>query len=412
MEALEVKKSKYIILLILITRILAGCNGINQSESNPEITKVPVTLELGRGKLKTLPSYDKYQPGQLQVDLRSYDLTTLDLKDRYEDLIHADFDTITKWPYGLPYGFNPKEIIEYGKNPGLNIRELHKSGITGKGVSIAIIDGALLVNHVEYKEKLKLYEEINCLDKTAMSGGCAVVSAVAGEKTGVAPETSIYYIAETHRLLTQGKPDTDFSSLALAVNRIVKINETLPKGNKIRALVIDGGWTHTDNGYDAMNKAVEEAKEQGIFVISNSIYETYNQEMDFNGLGRDPLSNPDDTSSYGPGEEWKSSFFMFEKYSKANEVLLVPMNSRCTASATGDSDYVFYNVGDIKLSAAYIVGLYALACQVNTEITPQEFWRIALKTGDTVHIKNKVIKYDYKLKKVVNPERLIKELMK
>lgn len=412
MGALEVKKSKYIIMLMLITSILASCNGVNQSEPNPEITKRPLTYELGRGKLKMLPSYDKYQPGQMQVDLRSYDLTSLDLKERYEDLIHADFDTVTKWPYGLPDGFNPKEIIEYGKNPGLNIRELHKSGITGKGVSIAIIDGALLINHVEYKEKLKLYEEINCLDKTAMPAGCAVASAVAGKKTGVAPESDIYYIAETHRLLTQETPNIDFSSLALAVNRIVKINDTLPKGYKIRALVLDGGWTQGDKGYNAINKAVEEAKEQGIFVISNSIYETYNQEMDFMGLGRNPLLNPDESFSYSPGEEWKSSFFMFEKYSKAKEVLLIPMDSRCTASPTGDSDYAFYNVGDIKLSAAYIAGLYALACQVKPEITPHEFWSTALKTGDTVYIRNNVINYDYKLKKVVNPKRLIRELMK
>lgn len=412
MGELGVKKNKYVILLILITSILAGCNGVNQSEPNPEITKRPVTLDLGRGKLKTLPSYDKYQPGQLQVDLRSYDLTTLDLKERYEDLIHADFDTTTKWPYGLPDKFNPKKIIEYGKNPGLNIRELHKSGITGKGVGIAIIDGALLVNHVEYKDKLKLYEEIHCLDKTAMPSGCAVVSTVAGEKTGVAPESNIYYIAETHGLTAQGTSNVDFSSLAVAINRIVKINDTLSKEDKIRALVIDGGWTQSDNGYNAINKTVEEAKEKGIFVISNSIYETYNQEMDFSGLGRNPLTNPDDTSSYGPGEEWKSRFFMFEKYSNAKEVLLVPMDSRCTASPTGDSDYAFYNVGGNKLSAAYIAGLYALACQVRPEITPLEFWHTALKTGDTVHIKNKFINYDYKLKKVVNPVQLVNELMK
>jgi hypothetical protein len=37
---------------------------------------------------------------------------------------------LTKWPYALPDGFNPKEIFKYGKNPGLNIRSLHKEGIT------------------------------------------------------------------------------------------------------------------------------------------------------------------------------------------------------------------------------------------------------------------------------------------
>ena len=60
----------------------------------------------------------------MQVDLR-YDLTRLALRDSYEELMHADFDTVTKWPYWLPEGFNPKKILETGKNPGLGIDALH-----------------------------------------------------------------------------------------------------------------------------------------------------------------------------------------------------------------------------------------------------------------------------------------------
>lgn len=55
-------------------------------------------------------------------------------------------------------------LMESGKNPGLGIRKLHKEGITGKGIGIAIIDQALLIDHVEYKEQLKMYEEIHCAD--------------------------------------------------------------------------------------------------------------------------------------------------------------------------------------------------------------------------------------------------------
>ena len=58
-------------------------------------------------------------------------------------------------------GFNPDSIMEIGKNPGLNVRKLHKAGITGKGVGIAIIDQNLLVDHCEYKDQLRMYEEIH-----------------------------------------------------------------------------------------------------------------------------------------------------------------------------------------------------------------------------------------------------------
>jgi len=409
-----VKLSRSITITILILVLMAGCSNVllQESKSNPAITKTPSEFDFGRGKLSTIPSYDKFSSSTLQVDLRSFDLSSLYMKDRYSDLIHADFDTRTIWPYGLPGKFNPKKIIEYGKNPGLNIRQLHKKGITGKGVNIAVIGEALLVNHAEFKDRLKLYEEIHCLDKTATVNGCAEVSVVAGEKTGVASGANIYYIADTPGNYSESGLSTDFSWLVLSINRVLEINKKLIKGNKIKVLLIGYELTPEEAGYEALVKTIEKAKKQGIFVISNSIYETYDHELDFNGLGREPLADPDKLASYGPSEKWASNFFMFERYTRAKEVLLVPMDSRSTASPTGKKDYAFYNKGNLSLSAAYVAGLYALACQKMTTITPQLFWNKALETGDTVKIKNSNIDYEYKLKKLVNPVKLIDELKK
>ena len=58
-------------------------------------------------------------------------------------------------------GFDWKQIMEIGKNPGLCIRSLHDREITGRGVSIAIIDQALLTQHLEYADSLKLYEKVS-----------------------------------------------------------------------------------------------------------------------------------------------------------------------------------------------------------------------------------------------------------
>lgn len=49
------------------------------------------------------------------------------------------------------------QIMENGKNPGLGIRELHKQGITGKGVNVAIIDQNLLLHHPEFSGKIAAY---------------------------------------------------------------------------------------------------------------------------------------------------------------------------------------------------------------------------------------------------------------
>ena len=418
MKVLAIKMDKCIAVIITIAFLFSGCSTdfLQNDKSNPGITKSPPVVDLGRGKLSTLPLYERYKPALLQVDLRSYDLTASYLKDRYSELIHADFDTHTRWPYALPKDFDPKRIIEYGKNPGLKVRTLHKQGVTGKGVGVAIIGGALLVNHVEYRDSLKLYEEMDCLDRTATISGCAAASAVAGKSTGVAPGVNLYYIAQT--LNDNGVPNTgtldgnessvpDYSKLAEAIGRVVEINKKLQEGNKIRVLLTGRGWNSGYAGYDDVIKAVDRAKQDGIFVISGSLYETYDCEMDYNGLGRPPLADPDEAASYGPGQNWAGSFFMFGRYTHAAEALLAPMDSRCTASPTGYRDYAFYNTGDMDMSAAYIAGVYALACQVEPDITPQAFWGKALETGDTVSVKNIHMNHEYKLQKLVNPLKLI-----
>jgi hypothetical protein len=48
------------------------------------------------------------------------------------------YDGATNWPANVASLTN--EIMEEGKNPGLGIRSLHSQGITGKGISVAIID--------------------------------------------------------------------------------------------------------------------------------------------------------------------------------------------------------------------------------------------------------------------------------
>ncbi len=40
----------------------------------------------------------------------------------------------------MPAGCDPRKIMADAMNPGLGIRALHKQGITGKGVTVAIID--------------------------------------------------------------------------------------------------------------------------------------------------------------------------------------------------------------------------------------------------------------------------------
>lgn len=54
------------------------------------------------------------------------------MKGRVDDLLYSDFDSKTKWPKELPKDFNPDEIMENGKKPGLYVKKYMKKGLKEK----------------------------------------------------------------------------------------------------------------------------------------------------------------------------------------------------------------------------------------------------------------------------------------
>ena len=127
-------------------------------------------------------------------------------------------------PTGLPAGFDPQQVIELGKVPGLGVRKLHSLGINGAGVSIAIINQTLLVDHQEYADRLKWYEKYNGKSFPAQMHAPAVASIAVGKTVGVAPQAALYFLADNDM--------ATYSHLAQSVRRIIAINQTLPEGRK------------------------------------------------------------------------------------------------------------------------------------------------------------------------------------
>ncbi len=355
-----------------------------------------------------LPRYDPASTQGWQVDVRCIDLSRMDLSQRLDDLLFADFDTRTTWPATLPAGFDPEKVMQLGKSPGLGVRRLHEQGINGKGVGVAIIDQALLVDHDEYADRMRHYEEIHWPGDRASMHGPAVASIAVGKTVGVAPGAELYFIAERHGDYNPATREFawDFTLLAKSIDRMLEINKTLPKENKIRVISISVGWRPEQKGYAETNAAVERAKKQGIFVVSSSLAATFG--MHFHGLGRAPMSDPDLLSSYLPGSWWAKGFYENPQSALRENTLLVPMDSRCTASPAGPRDYAFYRQGGWSWAIPYLAGLYAVACQAKPDVTPELFWKTALETGAVVQIPKDG--KTFSLGKVVQPEALIKKL--
>lgn len=375
-----------------------------------EITRRPEPAKFGRGRLSSLPTFQPESTKPWQVDLRGADLSGLDLKNRLADLLHADFDDQTRWPAALPTTFDTQRIMTLGKNPGLGVRQLHTRGITGQGIGVGIIDQPLLVDHIEYADRLRLYEEIHSSSNApAQMHGPAVASIAVGKTLGIAPAADLYYIAELHGTTAAGGQfDWDFTWLAKSIHRLLDVNDTLPVNKKIRVISISVGWSPEQKGYAEAMAAVARAKQQGVFVVSTCMEQTHH--LAFHGLGRDPLSDPDRVNSYGPGSWWASAFWSGYRRFLPGERLLVPMDDRTTASPTGATDYVFYSSSGWSWAVPWISGLYALACQVKPDITPEVFWAEALKTGKTIRLKHET--EDIEFGTIADPVALLESLQR
>jgi hypothetical protein len=411
------KKIVWVVIMMLIASCGAPATTISpvlpiSEESMPQINIVrhPEAVDYSGffSELTSIPKFDINSTDPWQVDLRSRDLTKIDMTTSLSDLMYADFDSKTKWPSAnmIPADFNWQKIMETGKDPGLEIRALHDQGITGKGVGIAIIDQTLLVDHIEYEDRIRVYEEAEDITggwREVQMHGPAVASIAVGKTVGVAPEADLYFIATGDCGGATSIVDLDFSCRAKAIQRIVEINQDLPTSRKIRVLSLSFGWVPNSKGYDEITAAVDQARDAGIFVISSSLSQTHN--LNFHGLGRNSLSDPNKFQSYEPGLWWQQQFY---EQGLTTDTLLVPMDSRTTASPTGTEDYVFYREGGWSWSIPYLAGVYALAVQVKPDITAEEFWETALNTGRTIRISHN--RKDYEFGVILDPQALIEAM--
>ena len=356
-----------------------------------------------RGNLSVLPNAN----GDMGFDLRSSDISSFSLSGYEGALKRVTYNTNTVWPEELPEDFEPGIILENGRNPGLGIRELHGMGITGKGVSIAILDQGLNPEHIEYKDNLMGYELVHFFGSGAAMHGSAVTSIAVGNTCGVAPGADVYYIASTFGRITPIGFRSDVSSMADGIDRVVEINELLPTERKIRAISVSMGFGNTADG-KKVQKAIERAKEAGIFVLSTSPYMNY--DFTIMGLGRNFGENPDEVASYMPGLFWADDFYRNPSWPDSDKTLLVPMDSRTYASWDGVDGYEFCAEGGLSWAVPWMAGLYALCVQEYPAITPEVFIQTAFETGT----KRTIVQSgkEYTLGTIVNPKALVTALEK
>jgi serine protease AprX len=279
------------------------------------------------------------------------------------------FNQDTHWPLGCKP--DADRAMDEAKNPGLGVRALHKQGITGKGVIVAIIDQPLFDDHPEFAGKFAAYKNLCTGDGSDSSmHGPAVMSLLAGETIGTAPGAKVYFAAAP-----SWTKDAAFQAQAL--DWIVEENEKLPAESKIRVVSVSaapsGRGSPFDKNNDDWDKAVARAEKADILVLTCG-------EHGFIGPAYFTDKDRDDPAKMKPGFPGRSENAAWEASPRE---ILVPSSPRTTAEeyTKGDFKYQYTGRGGLSWSIPYAAGVLAMGWQLKPELTKEQIVDLLLKSA-------------------------------
>ena len=266
-------------------------------------------------------------------------------------------------------------LLEAGRDPGLGVRSLQARGITGQGVKIAIIDQSLLTDHPEISGAIAAYCETG-IDSGLNEGtlhGPAVASILAGQTVGVAPGVQVYYMA------TPGAADS--RPLTDALRHILEINETLPEGEKIRAVSVSAAPGDRDlfENADLWRDALAEAEAAGLLVLTAQGAASGSAHLSLSTSTFD-LTRRDSPAACKTGLPNDSGMLAARK---SPFCLGLPCAYRTVAEeyVPGQCGYRYDAVGGLSWGIPYCVGVMALGWQVAPALTNEEMLQTLLDTA-------------------------------
>jgi len=314
------------------------------------------TIPTRRGSWHPIQPIDSVEPFD---DVRDKDLSKLRATEILKVIDTLRFNEKTIWPDLEPFppAKKPDRILKDAMDPGLGVRRLHRQGITGKGVSAAIIDQPLYQDHPEFEGKIVKYFDTGCGAETSMHGP-AVTSLLVGAQCGTAPEAKVYYAAAP-----SWKRDTEYEARAL--DWIAEQNAKLSPSEKIRVVSVSAAPSSPnvrDKNRHMWGQACARAEQAGILVLDCTSERGVISACFLNARNRE------DPSRCTPGHRNSTSF------NPSTLRIHVPTEPRTTAeeSTKGDHSWQYCGTGGISWAIPYCAGVLALGWQVNPDLAPKQ----------------------------------------
>ena len=337
-----------------------------------------------KGIAKTEPNSTSTS-SEYSCALCGQDVSKSDLSELSEEqFIRLSFDEETIFSQEQKSKFRPNEILETGKRFGLQLELLHKAGIDGKGVNVAVLDTNFNVDNIEMKDKYGkskciIYDNETAHNKTMdFMHGKTVTALLCGTNVGVAPNLNLYffainngnkehYIHAFEKIKKLNKEGHNISIISMSSPVEKECNEQYTKefrDNNCELLdstnwLKSGYMYYNRNNYLNINEPQNFELELSIEEFDNIINETSKRTIENGG-------NPDYVKAILGGIPFEDKLF-------------IPCGGR-TYPQVGENNYKYSAYSSASWTIPQVAGLFALAKQLNPLLTFEEFTQISRET--------------------------------
>jgi serine protease AprX len=263
------------------------------------------------------------------------------------------------------------------------VRELHRQGITGQGVSVAIIDYRLFPNHPEFSRQLAAFHDLSGKQQGSVHGP-AVASLLVGAHCGTAPGARLYFAATSD-------PGKGVQEHINALDWILATNAHLPLAQKIRVVSISS-WPDEDRNQSKPSTGLwaaarARAEQVGIMVLDCARADAFIGPCEL-----DPLALEDPARCRPVLAQGRPDFFAGH--------LLAPTVPRTTAEQrfAGAPNYQYcgnvretYLYHGVSWAVPYCAGVLALGWQLRPDLRPAQMRELLFRSAHVLPTSEKII---------------------
>ena len=311
----------------------------------------------------TTEYYDSVPPFTVESNwqLCYRDLSDRDVRIESEaELSELCFNTETVFPNKLQA--MAEQVIQSGKNNALN-----NSGLTGKGIKVAVIDRPINRDHVEFKNRLEYIEVFPDHPDNSFPDfhGMTCAGFLSGSSCGVAPGSELVYFAIPNKT---DDPETYYEFQLEALQKVVEYNRNC--NSPIRVVSLSAPFSK--NQKDERNSLADQLLETGCVLIDAESF-----GRDFQGIDcfkkRDRIFfelNKWQVENYERNKERPG----FADYFRS--LCFVPSTRRTSPGNETNSEYIHWSKAiSESWSIPHLAGSFMLCLEAEPNLRYDEFVR-------------------------------------